>query len=280
MRRFSLVLSLLLAAAIASAQPAKPHPAQEVLKAAIKQAESSDKTVILIFHASWCGWCKRLDAGLEDPAVKPIIEDNYVVTHLVVMESKANKELENPGGGEILKELGGEKSGLPFYAFIDGKGKMIANSNAMPKNQNIGYPAEKEEIAAFEGLLKKTAKHLTDDQRSQVMSYFVKNAPKPRASSPVQDNKDAIINDLNNLAAFSFQYRIRPKEMGGGVGSYLGFKIAEKLKQNENATYEAEVIDKDHVRFKATSAKGFGSVTETIDESGRMGNWTYSGQFQ
>jgi thioredoxin-related protein len=280
MRRFSLVLSLLLAAAIASAQPAKPQPAQEVLKVAMKQAESSDKTVILIFHASWCGWCKRLDAGLEDPAVKPIIEDNYVVTHLVVMESKEKKELENPGGGEILKELGGEKSGLPFYAFIDGKGKMIANSNAMPKNQNIGYPAEKEEIAAFEGLLKKTAKHLTDDQRSQVMSYFVKNAPKPRASSPVQDNKDAIINDLNNLAAFSFQYRIRPKEMGGGAGNYLGFKIAEKLKQNENATYEAEVIDKDHVRFKATSAKGFGSVTETIDESGRTGNWTYSGQFQ
>jgi len=280
MRRTSLVLSLFLAAAIGSAQPAKPQPAQEVLKAAVKQAESSDKTVFLIFHASWCGWCKRLDAGLEDPGVKPLIEANYVVTHLVVMESKEKKDLENPGGGEIMKELGGEKSGLPFYAFIDGKGKMIANSNAMPKDQNIGYPAAKEEIEAFEMLLKKTAKHMTDDQRSQVMSYFVKNVPKPRASSPVQDNKDAIINDLNNLAALSFQYRIRPKEMGGGAGSYTGFKIPEKMKQNDNATFEAEVIDKDHVQFKATSAKGFGSVMETIDEAGRMGNWTYSGQFK
>jgi len=150
----------------------------------------------------------------------------------------------------------------------------------MPKDQNIGYPGSKEEIEAFEMLLKKTANHMTDDQRSQVISYFVKNVPKPRASSPVQDNKDAIINDLNNLAALSFQYRIRPKEMGGGAGSYTGFKIPEKMKQNGNATFEAEVIDKDHVRFKATSAKGFGSVTETIDESGRMGNWMYSGQFQ
>ena len=127
----------------------------------MKQAEASDKTVFLIFHASWCGWCKRLEAGLEDPAVKPIIEANYVISYLVDMESKDKKELENPGGGEILKELGGEQSGLPFYAFIDGKGKMIVNSNAMPKEQNIGYPAEKEEIAAFEGLLKKSAKHLT-----------------------------------------------------------------------------------------------------------------------
>lgn len=280
MRRFSLMLSLFLAAMIASAQSLKPQPAQEVLKAAVKQAESSDKTVFLIFHASWCGWCKRLDAGLQDPEVKPLIDANYIVTHLVVMESKEKKDLENPGGAEILKELGGEKSGLPFYAFIDGKGKMIASSNVMPKDQNIGYPGSKEEIEAFEMLLKKTAKHMTDDQRSQVMSYFMKNAPKPRASSPVLDNKDAIINDLNNLAAFSFQYRIRPKEMGGGAGSYLGFKIAEKLKQNDNATFEAEVIDKDHVRFKATSAKGFGSVMETIDESGRIGNWTFSGQFK
>ena len=280
MCRSILVLSLLLAAMIASAQTVKPQPAQEVLKAAVKQAESSDKTVLLIFHASWCGWCKRLDAGLQDPEVRPLIEANYVVIHLVVMESKDKKELENPGGAEVMKELGGEKSGLPFYAFIDEKGTMIANSNAMPKDQNIGYPAEKEEIAAFEGLLKKSAKHMTDDQRSQVMSYFVKNAPKPRATSDVQSNKDAIINDLNNLAAFAYQYRIRPQEMGGGAGSYNGFKIPEKLKKNDNAAFEAEVIDKDHIRFKATSVKGFGSVMETIDESGRLGNWTYSGQFQ
>jgi hypothetical protein len=223
---------------------------------------------------------QELDAGLEDPGVKPIIEANYVITHLVVMESKEKKILENPGGAEIMKDLGGEKSGLPFYAFIDGKGKMIVNSNAMPKDQNIGYPAAKEEIAVFEGLLKKSAKHMTDDQRSHVISYFEKNAPKPRASSPVQDNKDAIINDLNNLAAFSFQYRIRPKEMGGGAGSYLGFKIAEKLKKNENAEFEAEVIDKDHIRFKATSTKGYGWVMETIDETGRLGNWSYGGQLQ
>lgn len=280
MRGTSILSLFLLAGSVVIAQSSKPRPAKEVLNEAVQQAESSDKTVFLIFHASWCGWCKKLDAGLQDPGVKPHIEANYIVTHLVVMESKEKKELENSGGSEVMKELGGEKSGLPFYAFIDGKGKMIANSNTMPKEQNIGYPAANEEITAFEGLLQKSAKHLTNEQRAQVMGYFVKNAPKPRASSDVLSNKDAIINDLNNLAAFAYQYRIRPQEMGGGAGSYTGFKIAEKLKKNENAAYEAEVIDKDHVRFKATSAKGFGTVEETIDESGRMGNWKYSGQLQ
>lgn len=275
----NLILAFVLLTTSAFAQEA-PKPAREILDASVKQAQSTDKTVFVIFHASWCGWCKRLDAVLNDAAVKPIIDANYVVSHLVVLESKDKKELENPGGAEVLKELGGEKSGLPFYAFIDIKGKMIVNSNAMPKEQNIGYPAEKEEMEAFEGLLKKSAKHLTDDQRSQIMSSFVKNAPKPRATSDVQSNKDAIINDLNNLAAVAYQYRIRPQEMGGGAGSYTGFKIPEKMKQNDNAVFEAEVIDKDHIRFKATSAKGFGSVMETIDESGRLGDWTYSGQFQ
>lgn len=178
MHRSILVISLMLVAIIAFAQTAKPLPAQDVLDAAVKQAAASDKTVLLIFHASWCGWCKKLEAGLHDPGVKPLIETNYVVTYLVVLESKEKKDLENPGGFEIMKGLGGEKSGLPFYVFIDGKGTMIANSNAMPKDQNIGYPAEREEIDAFDGLLKRTAKHLTAVQRGQVIDYFNKNAPK------------------------------------------------------------------------------------------------------
>ena len=57
--------------------------------------------------------------------------------------------------------------------------------------------------------------------------------------------------------------------MGGGAGSYTGFKIPEKLKKNDNAAFEAEVVDKDHIRFKATSTKGFGTVGETIDQTGR-----------
>lgn len=277
MRR--LILACTLVTSILLSQDS-PQPARHVLSTAVNHAAASNRTVFLIFHASWCGWCKRLDAALNDSLIKPIIDANYVVTHLVVMESKDKKALENPGSADVLKELGGEKSGLPFYAFIDGAGKLIVNSNAMRKDQNIGYPAQPDELEAFETLLRTSARHMTDDQRSQVMSYFVKNAPKPRTSSPVNQNKDAIINDLNNLAAISFQYRIRSKEMGGGGGSYIGFSIPEKMQQNENATFKAEVLDKDHIRFTAASAKGFGSVSETIDETGRMGDWTYTGQFK
>ena len=104
--------------------------------------------------------------------------DNYVMVKLDVMESKEKQEtLENPGGVKIMTALGGEKSGLPFYAFLNEKGKKIADSNVAPNNQNIGYPAKPEEIIAFEKLLKQTAPHLADAQRSRLIDYLKKNAP-------------------------------------------------------------------------------------------------------
>jgi thioredoxin-related protein len=172
-----LVLFMLVATAVARGQSEKPERAEAVLKAALQQAGGENKTVFLIFHASWCGWCKRLDAALESPNVKKIMKDHYVITHLVVMESAAMKALENPGGNEMMGEYGGAKSGLPFYAFLNSEGNKIADSNVMPQDQNIGYPGTPEEIVAFEKLLKQTAPRMTDDQRGQIVAYLQKNAP-------------------------------------------------------------------------------------------------------
>lgn len=172
-----LVLALILVTVVACGQSEKPEKADAVLNAALQRAGGENKTVLLIFHASWCGWCKRLDAALESPDLKNIMNDHYVVSHLDVMESKANKKLENPGGNEMMGELGGAKSGLPFYAFLNREGKKIADSNVMPEDQNIGYPGSAEEIVAFEKLLKKTAPGMTDAQRGQIIAYLQKNAP-------------------------------------------------------------------------------------------------------
>ena len=48
----------------------------------------------------------------------------------------------------------------------------------MPKNQNIGYPASKSEIAAFANLLKKSSHKLTNKQLTAVKNYLKKFAPK------------------------------------------------------------------------------------------------------
>lgn len=95
----------------------------------------------------------------------------------------------------------------------------------------------------------------------------------------VQANKDAVINDLNNLSAYAYQYRIRPSSMGGGNGSYTALKLPEKLAKNVNASYEVLSAKDNLVQFRATSANGYGTIEVSLDENGRLADWKYSGAF-
>ena len=100
------------------------------------------------------------------------------------------------------------------------------------------------------------------------------------SSSSVQANKDALVNDLNNLAADAYQFRIRPLTMGGGAGSYANYNIPLKLQTNDNGTF-TEVSTAPQVVFTATSVMYPGStVVATCDSTGRLGSFVYAGQFQ
>lgn len=165
---------------------ATPAPAAQLLAAAQKQAIQEHKNVLVMFHASWCGWCKRLEAVMDRPEYKKLFADNYILVPLDVSENGAKKALENPGSDKIMADLGGAKSGLPFYAFVDARGKKLADSNVMPSKSgamgNIGYPGSSEEIAAFDALLKQTAPKMKAEEHKSLVAYLTQNAPKPAAS--------------------------------------------------------------------------------------------------
>ena len=153
--------------------------AQELLRAATKTASDENKAIMVHFSASWCGWCKRLDAFLHAPVVGKLMADNYVLLELTVQESGEKKALENPGAEALMKEMGGEDAGLPFYFFLDKDGKKIGDSLVMPGGMNIGHPASPEEIKAFERLLEKSAPRMTSVERAQISTYLTRNAPHP-----------------------------------------------------------------------------------------------------
>jgi thioredoxin-related protein len=148
--------------------------ARTMLDTALQKAQAEDKAVFVRFGASWCSWCKRLDTLVTGPEFGKVFSDNYVLIYLTIQESDDKKALETPGAQEMVNAVGGEKSGVPVFIFFDKTGKTMATSLAMPNGGNIGHPVTPEEIAAFDGLLQRTASRMTEPQRQEISDYLAK----------------------------------------------------------------------------------------------------------
>jgi thiol:disulfide interchange protein len=152
--------------------PATPPPADVVVGAAVKRAAAEGKVVLIEFGASWCVWCKHFEALVTAPETREAIASNFVVLNLTVREREEKKVLEHPGAATAMERWGGAKAGLPFYVFLDARGNKIADSNAMPDQTNIGFPATKLEVERFMALIERTAPKLTADDRAAIARYL------------------------------------------------------------------------------------------------------------
>jgi len=173
-----LTLSLIVTG-LASGQ-AQTEPASQILDKAYKQAAKEKKNVLVVFHASWCGWCKKFEASINDSTCRDYFTKSYVICYLDILETK-KKELENPGAEEIYNQNGGkEAGGIPYFLIFDRKGKLLADSKMKTgpdpnaKLTNIGCPVSVEEVAAFVEILKKTSK-INDKEIAAVTERFRKN---------------------------------------------------------------------------------------------------------
>jgi thioredoxin-related protein len=173
----SILLFLFLAATNVSGQTKVP-PANELLKEARVEAAKMHKNIFVIFHASWCSWCHKMDDAMNDGALKTFFDNNYVIVHLTVDENKGKKDLENPGADELRKKYHGDQQGLPYWFILDENGNFLADAllrdSSGQRAASVGCPAEKNEVDYFVRVLKKTSS-LNQQQLVLVEERFLKN---------------------------------------------------------------------------------------------------------
>jgi thiol:disulfide interchange protein len=145
-------------------------PTSQIVDRAIARAKKENKKAFIMFHSSWCVWCRKMDTAMQNVACRKKFEANYVIEHLTVYESDGNKKQENPGADELLKKHQPPKSGIPFWLIFDGDGQLIADSQIRPpgaslqtKGRNMGCPTAPDEVAYFINILRKTSSMNEED---------------------------------------------------------------------------------------------------------------------
>jgi thioredoxin-related protein len=177
---FAVVLVFLFNAETSFAQHGQP-PASEIMREAMQMAAKGNKNVFIIFHASWCGWCHKMDSAINDKSCKEFFYKNYVIRYLVVDESKDKKDLENPGANELRAKYHGDDEGIPFWLIFNKDGNLLADSQMRPKGaspdtkgENIACPATEKEVAYFIEVLKKTSQ-ISEAEQTAVQKRFRQN---------------------------------------------------------------------------------------------------------
>jgi len=166
--KFSLICIFLLFVQLSISQ----ESTAAILDKAYNKAKIENKNVFVTFKASWCGWCKKMDANMNQPTTQKLFDNNYVIVQLDVLEREDKKHLENPGALDLLKKYKAEKSGIPFFLIFDAYGKKLADS-FNDSGQNLGCPASQEEVVVFKKILKETST-LSDSELEVIAGVFQK----------------------------------------------------------------------------------------------------------
>ena len=109
------------------------------LNAAVKQANSEGKHVMIQLGGNWCKWCRMFYKwSHENKTIDSLLAADYVVLH-----SNYSKENRNP---ELMKRLDfPQRFGFPVFVIVDGKGNRLHTQNTGYLEEGQGYSEKKVE---------------------------------------------------------------------------------------------------------------------------------------
>lgn len=182
MKKILFVVSIFLLASNGVMAQKSTSSANEIVKTACADAKATNKNVLIIFHASWCKWCHKMENAINDSICKPLFDANYIVKYIAVEEAKEKIKLETPGGNALKTKYLGKGKGLPFWIILDGDGNLLADclireegKTLKDNGQNMGCPASDEEVAMFVSILKSSS-NLQASDLEIIAKRFKENA--------------------------------------------------------------------------------------------------------
>lgn len=132
-----------------SAQPTELSNYNSVFEAAVK----ADKQVILVFGHEYCGWCRIFDRYHADPVIKDILEPEYIIHEIDILESAE---------GRILFDYY-LFPGTPAWMIFNTDKKVLADGKDKT-GRMIGYPYSQTEIAEYLSCIRETSRNIGDPQ--------------------------------------------------------------------------------------------------------------------
>jgi len=105
------------------------------LEAAIKEAKSSNKRILLDVGGDWCIWCHRLDDFFErNKDISKFMHKNFII--MKVNYSKENKN-------EKFFSQFPEIPGYPHYFVLDKHGKLLHSQDTGKLEEGKGHDRDK-----------------------------------------------------------------------------------------------------------------------------------------
>jgi hypothetical protein len=152
--------SLALTLAITAPAQAAPAGAEAALSEANAHAVAGNKRLLLIFHASWCVYCRLFDMMLKDKDAGPIVARHFDVLHMRAQERKPEMQAQQlAGADDVYHRYAPEGTGLPYMVVLGEGAKKVADS--MISGENFGFPVEPQELDAFDAMIKAGAPDIT-----------------------------------------------------------------------------------------------------------------------
>ncbi|MGK9475385.1 hypothetical protein [Melioribacter sp. OK-6-Me] len=66
-------------------------------------------------------------------------------------------------------------------------------------------------------------------------------------ANAIEAKRNNVTNELVNLASMAQQYYLKPRALGGGAGSFVGWTIPPSLRVTANGNYRIETVGQDSV---------------------------------